>query len=48
MSAALVYMNTVRVSKGLHRYQAQHFVVPDLGPNYLQNLSAGDIFVGNR
>ena len=42
MPAALLFMNTVRVSQGLHRYQVQHFVVPDLGPNYLQSLSADD------
>ena len=31
------------MSNGLDPDQAQHFVGPDLGPNYLQRLSADNI-----
>ena len=34
--------NTINVSNSLNPGQAQHFVVPDLNPNSLQVLSAGD------
>ena len=34
--------NTVRVSNSLDPDQDSHFVGPDLGPNYLQELSADD------
>ena len=34
--------NTIGVSNGLDPDQDQHFVSPDLGPNCLQKLSAGD------
>ena len=34
--------STIRVSKSLDPDQARHFVGPDLGPNSLQKLSAGD------
>ena len=34
------FRNTIRVSNILDPDQVQHFVGPDLGPNYLQNLSA--------
>ena len=33
---------TIRVSNSLDPDQARHFVGPDLGPNYLQRLSADD------
>ena len=33
-------MNTIRVPKSLDLDQARHFVRFDLGPNYLQKLSA--------
>ena len=36
------FRNTDRVSNGLDPDQDQHCVGPDLGPNYLQRLSAGD------
>ena len=32
----------IRVSNSLDPDQARHFVEPDLGPNYLQRLSADD------
>ena len=32
--------NTIQVSNSLDQDQAQHFGWPDLGPNYLQRLSA--------
>ena len=35
-------MNTIRVSNSLDSDQDQPFVVPDLGPNCLQRLSADD------
>ena len=35
-------MKTIRVSKSLDPDQARRFVGPDLGPNCLQRLSAGD------
>ena len=34
--------NTIRMSNSLALDQAQHFVVPDLGPNCLKRLSAND------
>ena len=34
------FRNTIRVSNGLDLDQDQHFVGPDLGPNYLQRLLA--------
>ena len=34
--------NTIRVSNSLDPDQTRHFVGPDLGPNCLQMLSAGD------
>ena len=34
------FFNTIRVSNSLDPDQARHFVGPDLGPNYLQRLSA--------
>ena len=34
------FRNTIRVSSSLDPNQARHFVVPDLGPNCLQRLSA--------
>ena len=34
--------NTIRVSNSLDPDQARRFVGPDLGPNYLQRLSADD------
>ena len=37
--------NTIRVSNSLDPDQAQHFVAPDLGPNYLQRLSADKKFI---
>ena len=36
----LDFFNTIRVSKGWDPDQARQNVGPDLGPNYLQNLSA--------
>ena len=36
----LDFFNTIRVSNSLDPDQARHFVVPDLGPNCLQRLSA--------
>ena len=36
------FRNTIRVSNSLDPDQARHFVGPDLGPNCLQMLSAGD------
>ena len=33
---------TIRMSNSLDPDQAQHFVGPDLGPNFLQRLSADD------
>ena len=33
---------TIRVSNGLDPDQDQHSVGPDLGPNWLQKLSAGN------
>ena len=36
------FRNTIRVSNGLDPDQDRHFVGPDLGPNYLQRLSADD------
>ena len=35
-------MNTIRVSNSLDPDQARHYVGPDLGPNFLQRLSADD------
>ena len=35
-------MNTISVSNNLDPDQAQHFVGPDLGQNFLQTLSADD------
>ena len=35
--------NTIRVSNSLDPDQDRHSVGPDLGPNYLQRLSAYDI-----
>ena len=34
------FKNTIRLSNTLDPDQARHFVVPDLGPNCLQRLSA--------
>ena len=34
------FTNTIRVSNNLDPYQNRRFVVPDLGSNYLQRLSA--------
>ena len=34
------FINTIRVSNNLDPDQALHFVGPDLGPNYMQRLSA--------
>ena len=34
------FRNTIRVSKSLDPDQARHFVMPDLGLNCLQRLSA--------
>ena len=36
------FRNTIRVLNNLDPDQARHFVVPDLGPNCLQRLSADD------
>ena len=36
------FPNTIRVSNSLDPGQAQRSVYPDLGPNYLQMLSADD------
>ena len=36
------FWNTIRVSNSLDSDQARLFVGPDLGPNCLQRLSAGD------
>ena len=36
----LDFFNIIRASKSLDSDQAQHFVGPDLGPNYMQRLSA--------
>ena len=36
------FRNTIRVSNILDPDQAKHFVVPDLGPNILQRLTADD------
>ena len=36
------FKNTIRVSNGWDSDQDRHFVGPDLGPNYLQRLSAND------
>ena len=36
------FRNTIRVSNCLDPDQARHYVGPDLGPNYLQKLSADD------
>ena len=36
------FRNIIRESNSLDPDQARHFVGPDLGPNYLQRLSAGD------
>ena len=36
------FRNTIRVSNSLDPDQAPHFVGSDLGPNYLQRLSADD------
>ena len=36
------FRNAIRVLKSLDPDQARHLVVPDLGPNYLQMLSADD------
>ena len=37
-----LFLNIIRVSKGLAPDQHQHSVRPDLGPNCLQRLSADD------
>ena len=37
------FMNTIRVTNGLDTDQDRHSVGPDLGPNFLQRLSADDI-----
>ena len=50
LSSAVVFLtffennfrNIIRVSNTLDLDQAQHFVGPDLGPHYLQILSADD------
>ena len=34
--------DTIRLSNSLDPDQAQHYVGPDLAPNYLQRLSADD------
>ena len=36
------FRNTFRVSSKLDTDQSRHFVGPDLGPNYLQRLTADD------
>ena len=36
------FRNAIRVSNSLDPDQARHFVGPDLGPSYLQRLSADD------
>ena len=36
------FRNIIRVSNSLGPGQARHFVGPDLGPNFLQRLSADD------
>ena len=36
------FKNTVRASNILNQDHLQHFVCPDLGPNYLQMLSVND------
>ena len=36
------FRNNIRVSNSLDPDQARHFVGPDLGPNCLQRLSAGE------
>ena len=36
------FSNTIRMPYGLGQDQDRHSVVPDLGPNYLQRLSADD------
>ena len=36
------FRNTIRVSNSLDPYQDQHSVGPDLGPSYLQRLSADE------
>ena len=42
----LEFSNTIRVSKSLDPDQAQYFVRPDLGPNFLQGLSADNKMSG--
>ena len=37
------FRNTIRVANSLDPDQARHFVGPELGPNCLQRLSAGNI-----
>ena len=39
--------NTIRVSNGLYPDQNRHFVGTELGPNYLQMLSADKEIVWN-
>ena len=36
------FRNTIKVSNSLDPDQARHLVVSDLGPTYLQRLSASD------
>ena len=38
----IFFRNTIRVSNSFDPDQARHLVWPDLGPNYLQRLSADD------
>ena len=40
--------NTNRGSNSLDLDQARHFVGPDLGPNWLHNLSADGTIVGKK
>ena len=37
-----IFRNIVRMSKSFDPDQARHFIRPVLGPNCLQQLSAGD------
>ena len=39
----IFFRNAFEVSNSLDPDQARHFVGPDLGPNFLQRLSADDI-----
>ena len=42
------YRNTIRVSNGLDPDKDRRSVGPDLGPNYLQGLLAGEKVTASR